>query len=131
MTVKTIRLRTLKCLGTDDAGSNKDEVWMLLQSDCGAPVRFPLKPGDYRSMGTGSDVNTWELKNEAGEYLEVKFETDLALMLFDVGRDFNAGKSDFLGCTSFIATSTAAKTIKNGDDAKYHLDWEWVDGGPS
>lgn len=125
----TVELQQLICEKTSDLGKEKDEVWMLLQPDCGAVTKFPFESGKYHSIKPNS---TWDLRTPSGGPLRMSFRYDLSVTLYDVTSPdliFELGGDDceFLGDCGFVFNSVGDEMkMTNGHNSSYRLKWRWV-----
>ena len=108
-----IRIDSIYCAAQKDAKGNA-EVWLLAQSDGGAPVRYPQAAMSSHSMDVG---DTWEIGD-----LVLEFDGCCNLTIYeqDLGLDVNL--TDFMGCARFTsgADASTAKVATNGTDSGEH-----------
>ena len=121
----TLKIESITCKrpsGID--GTLKDEVWFFYQPDAGVPVRYPYGAVKTNSMGAG---DVWNLGQPEGDPdwppLEVSFDYDLMITLWDQDLRLDISLSDFLGLFCFATGDSGSADFTNGDGSSYNITW--------
>ncbi len=107
------RINSIHCVSQKDTAKGKADIWILAQSDGGAPVRFPPAALSSHAMGDG---DTWNLDDDGG--LTIEYDGCCNLTLYEQDFEFNINGTDFMGCARFTAGAdpSSDKVATNGSD---------------
>jgi hypothetical protein len=121
----TLKIESIICQHTSDLdGVLKDEVWLFYQPDGGVPVRYPYGAIKTNSMAAG-DVWTLGQPPDNPEWppLEVSFDYDLQITLWEQDHALDISTTDFLGSFCFTGAESGSADVSNGDSSKYTITW--------
>jgi hypothetical protein len=121
MSKYTLRLNSLTCHSTSDPDGG-DEVWFLYQADGGVPVRYPYGAVKTNSMDP-NDV--WSFGTDAWPPIELSFEHDVQITLWEQDLRLDISLTDFLGNLDITPASADGNSpdLTNGDSSRYTFNW--------
>lgn len=122
-----IRIKGIVCVKASDAYGDHDEVFMLCQSDGGAPIRVPPPPFTTVSLKTyeadnDPDGSYWNFDGEDWPELFVEFENEVNITLWDQDHKLDPNSADYLGNVELTNDSTPSPIyFSNGDSSEYKI----------
>jgi len=121
-----IKIDNIHCVSQKDS-KGAAEIWLLAQSDGGAPVRYPQKPLSTHSISEGGN---WDIDGD----LVLEFDGCCNLTIYEQDHKLNIGSTDFLGCARFTSRAdpsndkiAANSTDKeNKDYTEFTIEFSWA-----
>lgn len=132
--MSTIKITQVEVADSGDA-DNRDEVILICQSDAGAPVRVPFKPGSSLPSNQSHPIPF-----DGTDYppVFITFDHTVTITVYDQDSGAARGTNDFGGAFWIDSFSDPGEVeVSNGKDgsaiqegqkrAAYKIKWEWAD----
>jgi hypothetical protein len=106
----SIRITEIECFGTSEGGH--DEVFMIVQADGGAPIRFPASEPWSMSPTDNSVVYP---------NFPIDFDYEALVMLYDQDTPYDNNDAEFLINRDYTSDAGQSYTMSNNNGAKYTI----------
>lgn len=122
-----IRIVAIVCWTASDAYGSHDEVFMLCQSDGGAPIRVPPPPFTTVSLKSyeadnDPDGSYWNFDGTDWPELILEFENEVNITLWDQDHKLDPNSADYLGNAELTNGDTPSPIYcGNGDSSIYKI----------